>query len=220
MSIIVKRPENAGVDLLAPDGLQAAVCCDVEDLGDVVNERYNNVSHKIKLHFLLAETIPTQYRHPQTGENIEVPEFLVGRPYGVGRRFTASLHEKATLRQFLKTWRGKDFTSAELEGFDLENLVGVPAALNIVHNYSETSDRWFANIEGISKLPVAWDAPKIPDDYVRRKDREDKGTDDGTPTVNERSGNTQAFGPGPDTTDDPIPESVAEGFEPDDDLPF
>jgi hypothetical protein len=47
-------------------------------------------------------------------------------------RYTASLSEKAKLRPFLEAWRGRAFTAEELEGFDLDKLIGANAYLNLI----------------------------------------------------------------------------------------
>lgn len=54
-----------------------------------------------------------------------------------GRFFTVSLSSTANLRKFLKGWRGRDFTTKELEDFDLFNLLGAPCQLNIIHKERE-----------------------------------------------------------------------------------
>ena len=230
MTKIPSPKSGGGLGILAPDGLQRAICVDEEDLGMVFSEYYGNSSHKIALHFLLAETIPATWTHPHTNEVIDVkashPD-LVGRQFGLSKRYTASLNEKSNLRHDLKTWRGRDFTLEELDDFDTENLVGAPCVLNIVHTFSDKHQRWFANIEGISKLPPDWEAPTIPADYKRRKDRDDYTQPDGngkpqnTTEAPANMGGGEQHGFGPNTSGDPIPESVAAGLsEPDDDLPF
>ena len=71
-----------------------------------------------------------------------------GNPFIVGKRFTKSLNEKASLRKFLEKWKGSKYTPAELQlGVDLENLIGLSATLFIVHN--ETDERTFVNIESV-----------------------------------------------------------------------
>jgi len=71
-----------------------------------------------------------------------------GKRFVLGKRFTKSLNEKASLRKFLEKWRGSKYSPAELqEGVDLEALVGMSATLFIVHN--ETDERTYANIESI-----------------------------------------------------------------------
>ncbi len=57
-----------------------------------------------------------------------------GKPFITSAFFTASLGEKANLRKFLASWRGKDFTPEELLGFEMKNLLGVPCTLNMITN--------------------------------------------------------------------------------------
>ncbi len=109
------------------------------------------------------------------------------------------------LRKFLRTWRGQEFTLNELANFDLESVIGVPAALSVVYNDSD--GKWYANIDSASRLPNDWDAPRIPTDYVRIKDRPPREGQDDRPR-------TQAFsGAQPDTL---IEEQAAAYVEPDD----
>jgi len=83
----------------------------------------------------------------------------------VQRWYTASLHEKAALRHMLTIWRGREFTPAELEAFDVENVVGAAALLTV--QYNESNGTWYANVEGVSRLPKGMAAMSVPDDYVR-----------------------------------------------------
>jgi len=105
--------------------------------------------------------------------------------------FNATLGEKSTLRAFVESWRGRAFTPEELEGFDLEKLVGAPAYIQVVQ--VKKGENVYANVKSIMRLPKGMAAPAIPTDYVRVKDRP---TDDN--------------GEAPRTAEP----------EPDDDLPF
>ena len=100
-----------------------------------------------------------------------------GKPFIVGKRFTRSLNEKASLRKFLEKWRGAKYSPAELsEGVDLENLIGMSAILFIVHN--ESDEKTFANIESVIPYKsqktgkIAFFELKPSGDYTRVKDRE------------------------------------------------
>jgi hypothetical protein len=52
-------------------------------------------------------------------------------PLTVSKFYTFSMHEKANLRRDLETWRGKPYTSAELEVFDPARLLGQPCLLTL-----------------------------------------------------------------------------------------
>lgn len=82
-----------------------------------------------------------------------------GRPFTVNKRYTASLNEKAGLRADLKSWRGKDFTPEELEGFDPMVLVGKPCMINIVHEAK--NGKTYANVTSIMPLPAGVTAPPL-----------------------------------------------------------
>ena len=87
--------------------------------------------------------------------------------------FTPSLHEKASLRKFLKSWFGRDLTAAEQSEFDTELLIGRPAQITVVHNDSEDG-RTFANVALIRPDKSA--QPLKPSGkFVRQKDRNKDG---------------------------------------------
>lgn len=79
-------------------------------------------------------------------------------PRVMSREFTSSIGPKANLRKVLASWRGRDFTAAELESFDLDTIVGAPCYLNVVHKTS--GDKTYANIESVVPLPAGIDCPK------------------------------------------------------------
>lgn len=70
-----------------------------------------------------------------------------GRPFLATARFTASIHEKATLGKFLEGWRGRAFTDEERAGFDLKNILGQPCLLTLV------KDGDYTNVVSAVKLP-------------------------------------------------------------------
>jgi hypothetical protein len=114
-----------------PPGSYGAVCIKVIDQGtqEVIWEGDKKMQRKVFIQWELDEKMTD------------------GRPFVTGRKFTVSLHEKATLRAFLKGWRGRDFTDAELEGFDPRKLIGAPCMLSLV----QSGD--YVNIASASKLP-------------------------------------------------------------------
>lgn len=93
-----------------------------------------------------------------------------GSPWCVwSQPFTASLHEKAGLRKFLRQWLGRDLTPQELGGLDLESLVGRSANLVVIHEAGDdgqTFDRIAACTPDRSGNPLAPSGR-----YVRVKDR-------------------------------------------------
>jgi hypothetical protein len=78
--------------------------------------------------------------------------------------YTASLSEKAILRQHLEAWRGKPFTPEELEGFELDVLLGKPVMISVLHR--ESNGKTYANISSLSRLPKGMEAPKAEGELI------------------------------------------------------
>lgn len=134
-----------------PEGQFRAICMDVVDLGQVENKKWGKVQHKIAIVFHTEQKMKD------------------GRPFEVWERFTASLDEKSHLLKFLQSWRGKAFTATELEGFDVEKLIGVSAYLQIIHN--ESGGKTYANISTVMLPPKGTEKLMPTTGYERRKDR-------------------------------------------------
>jgi len=151
MAILAK--DEGGTFIPAPEGQFQAVCCDVVDMGNVQTtwEGKTRSVHKIRIVFQLDEL----------GDD--------NKPFMVSQWLTLSLGEKANLRKFLESWRGKKFTGDELrDGFDVEKLVAANALLQVVHNAK--GEKVYANIQSIMKAPKGAQ-PMAPKDYIRVKDR-------------------------------------------------
>lgn len=155
---------------LPTEGRLNSVCCDVHDLGMVEQTKFQSTEkeqvHMVLLVFAVGDPQGNPHRNPETGW-----------PLTVGQRFRLSLHEQAKLHKVVKRWRnhGKAFTEQQLAALraDIERpLLGVPAELSIHHS----ADGKYANIDDnghwIEPLPAVGYVPmKIPEDYVRLKDR-------------------------------------------------
>lgn len=148
MPIIAKAPERTYTP--APEGLYHAVCVDVVDLG-VLTTTWGD-KHKVRLVWQIEEV------------NTEAD-----RRFEVRKQYNLSLHEKATLRKDLESWRGRKFTDQELQGFDLEKLIGVNAQVQIVHDLGDDATVW-ANVQAVVPAPKGV-AKLVPQDYTRVQDR-------------------------------------------------
>lgn len=115
---------------LPDEGLHDGVLCDVVGLGLQTNG-FGETRPTVKLRWQL-EAI-----NPHTGKR-----------FIVSQRYTESLHKKAKLSQHLETWRGRKFSEAERERFDLERLLGVNAQVQIVHNVGKDGTR-YANVNAV-----------------------------------------------------------------------
>lgn len=162
MAIVAKKSGGGNFNP-APSGSWGAVCCDVVDLG-IVESTYSGKTkkqHKIRVVW-------------QIDENMED-----GNLFLVSQRYTLSLHEKATLRKDLEAWRGRPFSDDELEGFDVETVIGAPCLLSVVQ--AASGGNIYANVKGVMKLPRGMQAIRIRD-YVRMKDRKPEDASDIPPS--------------------------------------
>ena len=85
--------------------------------------------------------------------------------------FTPSYHENSALRPFLRKWMGRELSPAEVEKFDLEEMIGRPAHITVIHEHSD--GEIYANIALITPDKSA--EPLTPSGkFVRMKDRPPK----------------------------------------------
>lgn len=136
-----------------PSGTHPAVCYRVLDLGtqDTNFQGQQKKTHRIMLTWeLMCEERMTD-----------------GRPFSMSKSYTWSMHEKATLRKDLESWRGKAFADGDFHpetGFRIEKLIGVPCLLTVVHE--TRNDTLIANVKAVSKLPKQMQASHAENDHV------------------------------------------------------
>lgn len=132
----------------APAGSHIAVCNLVADVGLQPGSRmYPNPKHKIYIRF---EIPAERVEYEKDGQKIE-------GPITIGSYYTASMSEKATLRKHLEGWRGRKFTDAEAEDFDVSAILGKACMLSVIEN--EHDGKTFSNIASIGGLPKGLPAP-------------------------------------------------------------
>jgi len=154
-------------------------------------------------------------------------------PFTLWKRFTFSMHEKAALRKFLASWRGKPFTDEEAESFDVVALAerGTPGLANVVHN--ERDGNFYANIDTIMPLPKGMQAPeRVTPPTIFDLDNYDDAifsafSDNLKATIKASPEYQAMFGPKASPANKPAPaffEGDNDGFSPpppdDDDVPF
>jgi hypothetical protein len=74
----------------------------------------------------------------------------VNKPYTASKFYTLSLSSKASLTADLESWRSLPFTPDELKEFDLDNILGKPCQINVIHK--KVSGKTYANIIGVLPL--------------------------------------------------------------------
>lgn len=129
MSMILQCKETSKPH---PEGIHPAVCVDVVDLGlvEVEFQGQRKMVNKMKVVF------ETEARW-EDGKNCTV-----------SKNFTASLHPKAKLFEFLGKWRGRPVVPGET--IDLSKLMGACCTLVISHQQNAVG-RTYGSIDAISK---------------------------------------------------------------------
>jgi hypothetical protein len=131
-----------------PEGSHLAVCDMFVDLG--LQDTNFGTKHKIYLRWQIPSL---RMKWEKDGVEHE-------GPMAIGSKFTLSLHEKATLRQILQSWRGKAFTPEELKKFDVTTILGKPCLITVTHAPKDGGGV-YANVGAVAKLPQGISAPQL-----------------------------------------------------------
>jgi hypothetical protein len=86
-----------------------------------------------------------------------------GEPMSISKNYTVSLSEKSTLRKDLTTWRGRDFTTEELKGFELKNVLGAWCTLSVIS--TDRDGKTYANVAAVMPVPAAVKKAGIPEGH-------------------------------------------------------
>lgn len=147
------KPTEGGDFAPAPAGTFLATCYRFIDLGTHVSE-YNGerkTRHEVLLSWELADELMQD-----------------GRPFTVNKRYTWSMHEKATLRLHLEAWRGKKFEQSDFEGdtaFNTKKLIGVPCTITTTQE-TKPDGKVIAKVAGVGKAIRGMQAPPLVNEPV------------------------------------------------------
>jgi hypothetical protein len=185
MSVIARKPEGS-IEQLQP-GTYQAVCKGVFDIGQQKQEYDGDVKYVDQV-IIVFEVNERMTVEKHAGERFNIPGW-----------YTNSLHEKAKLRKDLENWRGRAFTEKQLEGFDLEVLVGVNCTLSVIETKSGKSKIGSISppMKGSTELVVEKPFTEIPE-WIQKLTSEK--------VVNQEN-----------VSQDPYDPNIPEG---DDDIPF
>ena len=168
MALTARSKGNGDLFEPVPSGLQLALCYGVFDIGTHLEERWDTEIHKIVVVWEL----------PQHRIQIEDRDL----PRAISKSYRLSLHRKANLRADLESWRSRPFTKeqAEVAGFDLKKILGIPCQLNIIHNTS--GDKTYANVASVVPAPMGTELKtENPHAYFSFEEWPEKGIPVNTP---------------------------------------
>lgn len=147
MGIIAKQAKERE---LVPAGSHAARCFRMIHLGHIPDDGQFNKGYPVNKVILYFE-IPNEMRvfSEERGEE----------PMSISKEYTVSLGEKSNLRGDLESWRGKTFTTDQLAGFDITDVISVPCLINVIHKTSKSTGNPYHYIAGISPMPKGMTCP-------------------------------------------------------------
>ena len=149
MGFVARDTGGTGEFKRVPNGVFIGRCYQLIDFGvQVSNGQFGEKHvHKIRINFeLFGET--------EDGEPLVVEVDGKEMPMTIGMTVNVSLHKKSGLRKILEQWRGKPFTEAEAQGFDVAKLLGAYAMVNCTQSEGKEG-KIYTNIAGLSPIPGA-----------------------------------------------------------------
>ena len=149
MSMMVRSEGNSEIKQLEP-GVYTGIATAIIDLGIQENMMYGKQQRKAIIVWNIV------------GETVKVNDEEL--PRVISKEYTMSLGEKSTLRKDLEAWRGRPFTTEELQGFDLKNILNVPCQLQI--NQQEKNGKTYVNIAAIMAIPKGMSVAPVDSTYV------------------------------------------------------
>ena len=143
MGLKVKETSSGTNFKKVPQGTHLAVCNLVVDLGMQMTTYQGESTPKHQVY--------VRWEVPSERIEYEIDGVKKEGPMSIGKTYTASLNEKANLRKDLEGWRNKSFTPEELDGFDIENVLGKPCQITVMHR--ESNGNTYANVTGVTGIP-------------------------------------------------------------------
>lgn len=138
--IVSRNSSSAPLEPLST-GTKLARCIGLLDLGTQTDE------YQGKTNILRKVRIVWELPNDTHGDGV---------PFVIGKNYTLSLGEKATLRADLVAWRdGRQFTDEQLDGFDLRAILGKGCFLSVGHNTGKK-----AVVNAVMALPKGMPMPE------------------------------------------------------------
>lgn len=148
MTQIIASNNGSGNYEPCPSGNFVARCISMVHIGTIEDEFQGEKKLLNKVRITWELPTETKVFKEENGE----------QPFVLSKEFTLSMNEKATLRKWLESWRGKIFTQEESEKFDVAVLVGKPCMLNVIHK-AKTNGDIRADIAAVSTMPKGLECP-------------------------------------------------------------
>jgi len=159
MSLIAKF-ESTSKFTPVPSGMHLARCYRVVDMGTQKSswQGTDKYQRKVMVQFEI-------HSEDADGKPLLTDK---GDPLSISKNYTLSLAERATLAIDLESWRGAAFTSDERKGFDLNNVLGKWAMLNVIKSVGNDGKE-YTNIDSINPVPAQVKKAGLPEGHNEAK---------------------------------------------------
>lgn len=146
MGLTVSQNTSGGDFEICPQGSFIGRCYSIVDLGTqkTTFQGETKEQHKVVLTWELLD---------------EDARRKDGTPHAISKTFTASLDPKSTLRKTLDAWRGRPFTEAELNKFELSSILGAYASIGVTHEPSKDGTKTYSNLTSVAPLHKSMPKP-------------------------------------------------------------
>jgi hypothetical protein len=144
MPLKLKDAKKAGQYTIAPTGNHPARCYAIIDLGTHTEDGNYGVQTNRKLRF--SWELPDEVHTFEEGKGPQ--------PFAVHRTVNFVINPRSNFQKMLESWRGKAFTEAELENFEIKKVLGAPCIITVIH--VQRGDKTFANVDAVTPLPSKW----------------------------------------------------------------
>ena len=153
MSFIVENTAPSSDFKAVPAGLHLARCYRIIDLGTQRSEYEGVEKHQRKI--MLGWELH--------GKDDEGNELVTDRgdPLAIFKNYTLSWNDKANLRIDLQNWRNKPFTSAEMQRFDIQSILGAWCMLTVIQRPGKTGKN-YANVKAVAPVPSVIKSAGLP----------------------------------------------------------
>jgi hypothetical protein len=131
-----------------PAGLHRAICIAYIDLGTQESQKYMCPNETV-----LKPQVVLMWETPD--ETIEIDG--EHKPFTISKFYTKSIGEKSNLGKDLESWRSRAFTEDERKAFDLDNILGVPCQINVIHEVKNGKTR--AKVDAVMPLSKGMEKP-------------------------------------------------------------
>lgn len=141
--MLIARASESTFKPVSP-GMHLARCYRVIDLGT------QESAYQGKVKYLHKAMIQWEvHSEDEDGNPLKTDK---GEPMSISKTYTVSLGESSALRRDLVAWRGREFTSQELRGFELKNILGAWCMISVVA--TERDGKTYTNIAAVMPVPA------------------------------------------------------------------